>query len=245
MQHALGGHPLGAQCPGCGQVYPVVEGTPIVLRDVDAWLQQEAPSLLCRADLPPPLLARLIAGAGGSLRRDLRLGEVYARSQRGPLQDWMRAQARAATGDTVDLGCGSAVYQEPRILGLDLNWALLRGYAGRRVLADACDPPFAAARFDTVLLFNLLDSCRDPFLLLQQADALVRPGGALVLSCAFAWQDEITPPRLQIDEAFLLGYLAHRGYTLAESQDLAWPLQVSARTRHEHRCLALVARRAT
>lgn len=226
----------------------MVDGAPIVLRDVDAWLREEAVSLLRRADLPGPTWERIVQGAGGPLQRDQRLLEVYAASQDGPLQRWTRERVGSLDGLGLDLGSGSASYGQPAsgsVVGMDLNWSLLARFPGRRLLADAHDPPFLPESFDAVLLLNLLDSCREPFLVLQQADALLKPGGRLLLSCAFAWQDEITPPASRLEERFLLGFLQLRGYTLEPQGllELDWPLQIGPRTRHVHRALALDARK--
>lgn len=230
-------------------MYPLIDGVPIVLRDVDAWLAQEAVGVLAREDLPAPVLERVVSGAGGALQRDRRLLEVYLASREGPLQDWARAQVAALRGFVLDMGAGAGMYgalpTEADLVGLDLNWTMLRRFPGRRVLADAHDPPFHAEQFDAVLLFNLLDSCREPFLVLQQADALLATGGTLILSCAFAWQDEITPRPQRLEEGFLLHFLRARGYVFEPGSplDLDWPLQLSARTRHVHRTLALRARK--
>lgn len=246
MQSHLRPHPVGLGCGGCGRSYPVVDGMPVVLRDTDAWLQQEAIALILRGDLSDPVFARIAEGARGPLARDLRNQRVYAASQEGPLQDWMRTVVAELPRPLLDLGCGSAPYAaDDGMWGLDLSAGMLRRYRGRRLVADALDPPFEGGSFAAVALFNLLDSCRDPGLALQQADALLAPGGTLALSCAFAWQDEITPAALRLDEAVLLGFLQARGYAMAPGypRTLSWPLRLGPRTQHVHEALALVATR--
>ncbi len=105
------------------------------------------------------------------------------------------------------------------------------------VLADVCEPPLPAEAFDIVLLLNVLDNARDPLLCLGQADALLKPGGRLVVTCPHAYQPHITPeerwlagsPRLagpvrapeDVLVAALTGrhpYLAHLAYDIREER---------------------------
>lgn len=55
------------------------------------------------------------------------------------------------------------------------------------VLADALEPPLAAGSFDAVVALNVLDNVRVPTTLLGQLDALLAPGGTLLLSTPFSW----------------------------------------------------------
>lgn len=236
--------PAGLACTSCGATFPVVDGVPLLLRDVDEWLRGEASVLLSRRDLPGPVLDRIAAGAGGALLRDRGLAAIYAASREGALQDWATEVVARLQGEVVDLGCGAGIYRltgSSKLTGVDLNWTLLREHPGARVLADALDPPFLPGSFDHVLLFNSLDSCRDPATLLAAADGLLRPGGSLVLSCAFAWQPAVTPPPAQLSEADLRAWLAARGYGIAHEAELDWPLRAGPRTRYLHRALALHA----
>lgn len=227
----------------------MVDSTPIVLRDVNAWLAQEAAVLLARRDLPAGLFERIAQGAGGALARDQQLLSVYTASQEGPLQRWSAERVLSMTGRALDMGCGASFHGGAHpgleLVGMDLNWTMLARFPGARLLADAHDPPFLAESFDHVLLLNLLDSCREPYLVLQQADALLAPGGTLLISCAFAWQDSVTPRENRFDERFLLEFLSVRGYRHQGDSplELDWPLHLGARTRHIHRTLALCAQK--
>lgn len=236
---------------GCGARYPVVDGIPAVLRDLDAFLASEGPILLARQDLDPGLAEELALRSGGALARGVRLARVYAGSPPSPLTGWLAeqvAEAEAGPGAVVEIGCGRGI--GARSLGLDWNFSLLRAHRGPRVCGDAHDPPLAGGSFAAAVLANVLDSCRDPYLVLAQAAGLLAPGGRLILSCAFAFDDAITMPGGRFSEAELLagvdgdGFGPYRsGLRLVERQELDWELQISARTTHRHRALALVAER--
>ncbi|MBN2126192.1 MAG: hypothetical protein JW821_17970, partial [Deltaproteobacteria bacterium] len=58
-----------------------------------------------------------------------------------------------------------------------------------------------AESFDLVAAVNLLDSLRLPLILLGQADALLRPGGRLILSSPYEWREEICDPGQWLEAA--------------------------------------------
>ena len=58
------------------------------------------------------------------------------------------------------------------------------------VLADAHDPPFRMETFDSISALNVIDSSRYPLTLLGQADAMLKPGGTLLLSAPYCWSDK-------------------------------------------------------
>lgn len=60
--------------------------------------------------------------------------------------------------------------------------------------ANALDPPFAAGSMAAIVACNLLDSVSDPLTLLGQCEALLAPGGILLLSSPYHWRDDVTPP---------------------------------------------------
>lgn len=237
----------------CGAAYPVVDGVPIVFRDLNGWLSGEGAEALRRADLPAAVAARIVAGAGGALARNDALVDVYARSRHGDLQDWLRRVVGALPGDVLEMGAGLGACERDDVVALDHNLALLRRHPGRRVCGDAADPPFLPDRFDAVVLANVLDSCAEPGLVLGQADALLKPGGTLVVTCAYAFQDAITPRARRFAPSDLVAALDGRGtlggygvpHRLVEAVDaIAWPLQVTERLRHVHAVHALISRKA-
>lgn len=224
----------------------------IVLRDADAWFASEAPVVLARRDLPAPIHDRLAAAAQGPLARDRALEQVYGANEPSPLREVLGRLAPGLASPVLDVGCGRGLLELPGATGLDLNFSLLRHYPGRRVLGDAADPPFLAGAFRAVLLLNVLDSCRDPALVLAQAEALLAPGGTLMTCCAYAWSDAITPPAARLRPDRLLAALdGHPGalpYRLNLAVDavfdpVPWRLRVSERTVHEHACQVVVARK--
>jgi SAM-dependent methyltransferase len=75
----------------------------------------------------------------------------------------------------------------------------LPAVAGVTVLVgDAHDPPLRGASADIVLALNVLDNVRDPLLVLGQLDAVLRPGGLIIVGSPFAWNDAITAPEAQL-----------------------------------------------
>lgn len=62
------------------------------------------------------------------------------------------------------------------------------------VQGDVLDPPFEAEVFSAVLAVSLLDTVPEPFVALGQLDALLAPGGLLLLATPYAWDARVTPP---------------------------------------------------
>lgn len=60
-------------------------------------------------------------------------------------------------------------------------------------VGDACDLRADLGQFDAVLAANLLCRLPDPAKFLERAPALVKPGGALVLTTPCTWMEQYTP----------------------------------------------------
>ncbi len=213
-------------CPLCGQAYPVVLGVPVVAQGPQAFVEAQGDRL------EGPLDARWPA-------------EPCALKER--VEAWLSERS----GPLLDLGCGAGLHADARVVGLDNDAASLRHYPGPRVLGDAHDPPFGPHSFAGVLLLNLLDSCRNPRLVLAQADALLHPRGQLLISCAYAFSGSITAEHQRFEpEQLLAGLRGDRSalglrlaYGVEVEDPVSWRLRSGARTVHEFQVQLIRARR--
>lgn len=248
----------------CGRKYPIIDNIPVLLTDLAGWAASEGADALRDRRISAELLP-LLVGADSASARNMALVEVYRTSPPSPYTRWLKSTITRLPGLVLEVGAGIGHRNTVR---LDLNLALLRAgakaipptegpqgvtlAAGGAVVANAADPPFLAEAFDAVVLSNLIDSCRDPFTALAQSDALVKPGGTLVITCAYAFQDAITPVDArfspeQLDRA-LRGTEFFGPYPIGsrrseEVQERRWTLRVSDRTHHVHRVECSVARK--
>jgi SAM-dependent methyltransferase len=140
--------------------------------------------------------------AGDDLERDYSPGRTWCSLAAG-------LSGLLDLGDVLDVGSGdgaAAAMVAPYCRSLtcvDLNARMLEAAKDRlakfshvRVLsADAQELPFAAASFDSVLMFHTLTYTERPLRALEQCARVLRPGGKLVLLCLDEHQQqEITAP---------------------------------------------------
>lgn len=191
------------RCLGCGAQFPIQGGYPVVLP----------------------------AGMSHGDDQDQALVEAMRAIPDGPLQVLIRAQVASLRPPILDLGCGIQDWGRPEVRGLDARLALLQARGGAGLVGDAQDPPFAPETFSAVLLLNLLDCVPNPLAVLAWADALLVPGGELLLAMPFAWHDCV-PQRLRFDWDTLVAALEGRSQAMglrlryavhSQWRDLAWP----------------------
>jgi SAM-dependent methyltransferase len=63
------------------------------------------------------------------------------------------------------------------------------------VQGDVAAPPLEAEVFPAVVALSLLDTVPDPLFALGQLDALLAPGGLLLLGTPYSWDGSVTPPQ--------------------------------------------------
>lgn len=112
---------------------------------------------------------------------------------------WLLAGAALATAPDAQLG----VLRRPSVL----SWRPLNLPKDGRarlerttlVLGDAHDPPFSAGSFAVIIALNVVDSVRDPWLVMQQCEGLLKTDGALLISSPWHFQPEITMDSARLD----------------------------------------------
>jgi SAM-dependent methyltransferase len=68
------------------------------------------------------------------------------------------------------------------------------------LLADIHDPPFKMESFDFIAGLNLIDSVKRPLTALGQMDAMLKPGGRLLLSAPYVWDAEVSEEWLETEK---------------------------------------------
>jgi SAM-dependent methyltransferase len=153
-------------------------------------------------------------GAAASLADDL---ERYY----SPGRTWRSLTAGLAAllslGDVLDVGSGdgaAAASIAPYCRSLrciDVNARMIEAARDRLArfanvsvdVADAHELPFAAASFDTVLLFHTLTYTARPLRALEECARVLRPGGRLVVLCLDEHQQaELTAPYGELHHGF-------------------------------------------
>lgn len=120
------------------------------------------------------------------------------------------------------------------------------------VCGDALSPPFAAESFDLIVSLNLLDKVSEPLSMLAQMQRLLKPGGHLLLSSAFAWNHQRTPqdarfaaaipharrPDTELLQDILSGRLQvgvrFDLHTVAVRPSMPWPVRIHDTLFHMH-----------
>ncbi len=123
----------------------------------------------------------------------------------------------------------------------------------RLVQGDALCPPFRAESFALVAACSLLDTVFDPVVCLGQLDALLAPGGLLVLATPWRWDERVTPceswwtdgaaqlRKMLAGQSELLPHL--RFDVVIEHPGLPWVLPGDARLSHRYALDVVVARK--
>lgn len=145
--------------------------------------------------LPPGPVLVLGSGAGGELAMLAPADrEVWALDATPVL---VRCAQRLAQGDGVLPLHRDALRYATRPVTLSATERnLLRRI--HLLCADALDPPFEAETFAAVIALNLLDAVAEPLVLLGQCEALLQPGGVLLLASPYHWQASVTPGARQM-----------------------------------------------
>jgi SAM-dependent methyltransferase len=109
----------------------------------------------------------------------------------------MRRLSTFARGRVLDVGCGTQPYRSlfevPEYVGLDIDTPLSRARGTADAFYDGQRLPFDVARFDTVLCNQVLEHVFNPEQFVAEMGRVLVPGGRLILSVPFVWDEHEQP----------------------------------------------------
>jgi SAM-dependent methyltransferase len=185
------------ECPHCGKRYPIIDGVPCML-DVSPDNQHLAAQYLDAHY--GPINRRYwremndAKGTGTCLDVGCSVGRYTFECGRSGFAvgidvnfEQLRLAARYQRSGRINYTRKRrALFSEDKKSGFKPNDNVLF------LLADIHNPPFKMESFDFISALNLIDSVRFPFTALGQMDAMLKPGGTLLLSSPYTWDAEIS-----------------------------------------------------
>jgi SAM-dependent methyltransferase len=129
--------------------------------------------------------------------------------------------AHSLTGEVLDVGCGSKPYRAlvpaARYVGLDVDSPFTRKAGMADVFYDGRTFPLADASFDGVICSEVLEHVFTPEIFLGEIHRVLRPGGRLLLTVPFVWDEHEQPHDFARYSSFGLRALLERaGFELLE-----------------------------
>lgn len=113
------------------------------------------------------------------------------------LLDNLKKYSSALGGRILDIGCGHKPYRGlfscDEYLGLEIDSPKSRANPAVDKLYDGKTIPFADAYFDSVIATQVLEHVFEPAAWLREIHRVLKPGGRLLLTVPFVW-DEHEPP---------------------------------------------------
>lgn len=116
---------------------------------------------------------------------------------RSALQAAMRDAARELSGRLLDVGCGTQPYRSlfevSEYVGLEVDSPVARARAVADMYYAGAVFPFEPASFDSVLCNQVLEHVFNPDEFLSEITRVLRPGGKLLLTVPFVWDEHEQP----------------------------------------------------
>lgn len=139
------------------------------------------------------------------------------------LEIHIRDLASHMTGKTLDIGCGTKPYEKlcpsSQYIGLELDSEQNRATKSADCFYDGHRIPFEDAHFDSVLFNQVLEHVFHPDELLLEIKRILKPGGKLLISVPFLWNEHEEPLDFARYSSYGLKYLLQKqGFEIMESR---------------------------
>jgi SAM-dependent methyltransferase len=129
------------------------------------------------------------------------------------------AVANTVSGTLLDVGCGTKPYSSlflvDEYVGLDIDSEISRRRGIAEKLYDGTRFPFDSQHFDVVLCNQVLEHVFNPDEFISELHRVLKPGGQLILTVPFVWDEHEQPFDYARYTSFgLKALLARNGLTL-------------------------------
>lgn len=133
----------------------------------------------------------------------------------------IRRVAPEIQGLLLDIGCGRKPYQELfcscRYVGLELPVTQQAASKKADVLYDGLHFPFADQQFDVIVCNQVIEHVFEPAPFLDSIHRLLKPGGQLLITAPFVWDEHEQPRDFARYTTFGLAYLLRKhGFEVRE-----------------------------
>jgi SAM-dependent methyltransferase len=144
---------------------------------------------------------------------------------RRALRSAIAAAAPRLSGRLLDVGCGTKPYRElfavQEYVGLDIDSETTRRLAIADLLYDGSTFPVPDAAFDAVLCNQVLEHVFTPDAFVAEIVRVLKPGGQLLLTVPFVWDEHEQPVDYARYSSFGLAHLLQRhGLQIVEQRKL-------------------------
>jgi SAM-dependent methyltransferase len=144
----------------------------------------------------------------------------------------IRAHASTLQGRLLDIGCGTQPYRHlfahtTGYTGVELDTPVNHQRKIAEVFYDGKTLPFAAEEFDSVLCNQVLEHVFEPIAFLAEIQRVLKPGGKLLLSVPFVWDEHEQPYDYARYSSFGLAYrLNQAGFEVVYSEKICANLSI-------------------
>jgi SAM-dependent methyltransferase len=133
---------------------------------------------------------------------------------RSGLLSALRRLSRHVTGRTLDVGCGQKPYRHlfasTEYIGLELDTPENRMCKQADYFYDGRTFPFDSGSFDSVVCSQVLEHVFEPSAFLSEIHRVLKPGGVLLLTVPFVWDEHEQPFDFARYSTFGLRYVLER-----------------------------------